>query len=61
MNFDTFNTFMTQRKSVSGRDLLTCAVEYILELEKMLFQPIGSSHHDANKCPYCRENLNGKD
>lgn len=27
---------------------------------KLLFQPRGDTHHDANKCPYCKENLNGK-
>ena len=27
---------------------------------KLLFQPCGDTHHDANKCPYCKENLNGK-
>lgn len=26
----------------------------------LLFQPQGASHHNANKCPYCMENLNGK-
>lgn len=29
-------------------------------LNLLLFQPCGESHHDANKCPYCKENLNGK-
>jgi len=24
----------------------------------LIFQPCGEAHHDANKCPYCRENLN---
>ena len=32
----------------------------IAELELLLFQPVGESHHDANRCPYCKENLNGK-
>lgn len=30
------------------------------EYALLLFQPCGESHHDANKCPYCKENLNGK-
>lgn len=29
-------------------------------LINMLFQPMGESHHNANRCPYCREYLNGK-
>ena len=30
------------------------------EYALLLFQPCGESHHDANACPYCKENLNGK-
>ena len=27
------------------------------EYARLLFQPIGESHHNANECPYCKENL----
>jgi hypothetical protein len=30
------------------------------EYALLLFQPQGETHHDANVCPYCQENLNGK-
>lgn len=30
------------------------------EYALLLFQPCGNTHHDANKCPYCKDNLNGK-
>lgn len=34
--------------------------EKLEEYELLLFQPFGDTHHDAMRCPYCRENLNGK-
>ena len=42
-----------------------CAIIDELKKERdeyalLLFQPTGESHHDANKCSYCKENLNGK-
>jgi hypothetical protein len=35
-------------------------IEEHSEYALLLSQPCGESHHNANKCPYCMENLNGK-
>lgn len=28
------------------------------EYALLIFQPGGETHHNANECPYCKENLN---
>lgn len=52
---------------ISSAEGFTNLQEHILdviiqrdEYALLLFQPCGETHHDANKCPYCKENLNGK-
>jgi hypothetical protein len=30
------------------------------EYALLIFQPCGAEHHNSNRCPYCKENLNGK-
>lgn len=51
--------FIKERITIVNNPLMEFFV-YVTHLELQLFQPIGESHHNANLCPYCRENLNGK-
>jgi len=39
---------------------LNKAEKQVEEYALLLFQPQGEAHHNANECPYCKENLNGK-
>lgn len=56
-----FIKFIKERTNpVVGTDPLLTAKLYIEQLERLLFMPVGESHHNANLCPYCQENLNGK-